>query len=191
MVVVAETTGLTQITGTPGTAARTTTPAPYQLPVDQNTLALSSVSALAYRVTDDVAGKGVLYAGTADSVTAADQVDRVLRYDAPGTAGAPAPPIVHASGFSMVGGLGVRPGTDRVMVVDDPALVIEGEPMGLGRMFEIGDPTPGSWTARPTPAPGRARPALHGQPDALLHVRGRHRGRRDGSSARSRAPTSR
>ena len=40
----------------------------------------------------------------------------------------------------MVGGLGLRPGTDRLMVVDDPALVIEGEPIGIGRMFEIGDP---------------------------------------------------
>jgi hypothetical protein len=51
VVVVAETTGLTEITGTAGSVARTTTPAPYQLPVDPNTLALSTVSALAYRVT--------------------------------------------------------------------------------------------------------------------------------------------
>ena len=140
VIVVAETTGLTEITGTAGSVARITTPAPYQLPVDPNTLALSTVSALAYRVTDDIAGKGVLYAGTADSLAPGDQVDRVLRFDTRGSAAAPAPAVVHASGFTMVGGLGVRPGTDRVMVVDEPALLIDGEPLGLGRMFEIGSP---------------------------------------------------
>jgi hypothetical protein len=58
----------------------------------------------------------------------------VLRYDASG-AGA-----VEADGFTMVGGLAVRPDTGAVLVLDDPALVTEGEPIGMGRLFQVGTP---------------------------------------------------
>ena len=71
----------------------------------------------------------------------------------------------YGRGYSMIGGLAVRP-DGFVLVLDDPALLDAAEPMGMGRMFHIGLPaahiagdpssmtcrwtTPGSWpTARP------------------------------------------
>ena len=85
----------------------------------------------------------------------------------------------------MVGGLGVRPGTDRIMVVDDPALVIEGEPLGIGRMFEIGDPFARVMDG-PTNVAGQVAvdPRFTASTTPTLHLRGRHGGRRDAAVLR-------
>ena len=40
----------------------------------------------------------------------------------------------------MIGGLAIRPDADQVLVLDDPALVTEGEPLGMGRLFQVGTP---------------------------------------------------
>jgi hypothetical protein len=100
VVVVAEAAGLTQITGTPGTVARAASrrPTSCRSTRTRSSCRRSARWPTASRTTSR--GTGVLYAGTSDSVTAADQVDKVLRFDAPGTADAPAAPAIHASGFT-------------------------------------------------------------------------------------------
>ncbi len=126
-IIVAEAGGLFQTSGSPSpnpANPRATEPSSYVAP------AASAVSALAYE-----AGSGTLYLGTADSLTPDAPQDELLRYDAPGTAF-----DVEADGFTMIGGLAVRPDTGAVLVLDDPALVTEGEPMGMGRMFQVGTP---------------------------------------------------
>ena len=131
-IIVAEATGLFQTSGSPSpnpANPRSTGPSSYVAP------ALAAVSALAYEPGDGLQGSGTLYLGTADSVTPDAPLDRLLRYDAPGTGF-----DVEADGFTMIGGLAVRPDTGAVLVLDDPALVTEGEPMGMGRLFQVGTP---------------------------------------------------
>jgi hypothetical protein len=91
-----------------------------------------TISALAYD-----AGRNVLYAGTANGLTQADKgADRLHRFstDAGGAA-----ELGYATGFSMVGGLAVRP-DGNVFVLDDEALLDPAEPMGTGLMYLVGLP---------------------------------------------------
>jgi hypothetical protein len=92
-----------------------------------------NVSALYYDLKRDH-----LWVGTSDGLTQADEgVDRVHRFSPRVNGGAPV--IDYVKGFSMVGGFGLRPdGT--LYVVDDPALLDPAEPLGTGRMFEVGKP---------------------------------------------------
>ena len=154
-VIVAETTGLREVQRTPATpgATRTTELSSFQLPSDPTP---SVVSALTYQVIDATLGTFDLYAGTADSLPQGEgnpNADRVLRWGASGQ------PQVVARGLSTVGGFGVRdPLKDRglpsggrdLFVLDDPALVLAGEPLGTGRMFSVGN----TW-ARITGGPDR------------------------------------
>jgi hypothetical protein len=130
-IVVAETTGLREVVGTatsPG-APRTTVDSGFDLPGTQ------VVSALTYEILDATAGTGDLFAGTADSLPAAEgdaNADRVLRWTGAGQ------PTQVADGLSTVGGFGPRH-HGGLLVVDDPAIVTPGEPVGTGRMFSVGD----------------------------------------------------
>ena len=131
-IIVAEATGLTQTTGAPSpnpVVPRNAAPSAYVQPAG------SSVSALAYKEGNGLEGTGSLYLGTSDTLTADNPVDRVVRYDAPGAGF-----TVDANRLTMVGGLAVRPDGSSVLVLDDPALVTEGEPIGMGRLFSIGSP---------------------------------------------------
>ena len=91
------------------------------------------MSALAYEVLDANAGTGDLYAGTADSLPVGEgdpNADRVLRWTRAGQ------PSVVATGLSSVGGFGPRH-QGGLLVLDDPALVLAGEPIGTGRMYSV------------------------------------------------------
>ncbi len=125
-IIVAEANGLTETPGTPD-PNRNAVPSDYVAP--------TGVSAMAYREGNGLEGTGSLYIGTSDTVSPDAPLDRLLRFDAPGSAFA-----VEADGFTMIGGLAVRPDTNAVLVLDDPALVTEGEPIGLGRLFTVGSP---------------------------------------------------
>jgi hypothetical protein len=133
-IVVAEATGLREVVGTatPDPAApRTTVDSGYDLPGGATP---PVVSALTYEVRDATAGTGDLYAGTADSLPAAEgdpNADRVLRWTGAGQ------PSVVTTGLSSVGGFGPRH-HGGLLVLDDPALVLPGEPLGTGRMYSIG-----------------------------------------------------
>jgi hypothetical protein len=94
----------------------------------------------------------LLYAGTANGVTVADAgIDHVQR-----VATDTATVDEYATGFSMIGGLGVRP-DGAVMVLDDPAL-LDAEQLFQGRMFMAGLPAsritaaPAEFTADALPA---------------------------------------
>ena len=41
--------------------------------------------------------------------------------------------------FSTIGGMGLRP-DGRLLVADDPAIVTPGEPLGIGRLTQVGSP---------------------------------------------------
>jgi hypothetical protein len=96
-----------------------------------------TLSALTYDLVNDV-----LYAGTANGVSAADKgIDKLMRFDVDpeaNVAGA-APDIGYATGFSMVGGLAIASGGN-VFVHDDEALLDPAEPIGTGKMFLVGLP---------------------------------------------------
>ena len=82
-IVVAETTGLREVVGTATepAAPRTTVDSGFDLPGAQ------VVSALTYEIVDAAAGTGDLYAGTADSLPAAEgdaNADRVFRWQSSG-----------------------------------------------------------------------------------------------------------
>jgi hypothetical protein len=127
VVYVAETVGLRQLS--PNAATRPTTVA-TSLPAAPGT-----PSALIYDLQRDA-----LYVGTADAAgpPVAAGTDRVHRY-LPNATGADRLEANYATGYSMVGGLGLRPDGD-LMVVDDPALLDPAEPLGAGRMFSVGKP---------------------------------------------------
>ncbi|HUR85185.1 MAG TPA: hypothetical protein VMY78_07560 [Solirubrobacteraceae bacterium] len=129
-VYVAESTGaIRQIAGARGTATTTTSASSYS--VDGTSI----VGTLAYKVTDTIAGRGTLYAGTADAVVGGPAApDRLLQLNAD------ALPTFVAGGFSTVGGVAIRPADGSMFVLDDPAIAIDGEPLGRGRAFIIGDP---------------------------------------------------
>jgi hypothetical protein len=145
-IVVAETTGLREVVGTATdpAAPRTTTDSVFDLPGGATPPA---IGALTYEVRNAAAGTGDLYAGTADSLPAGEgnpDADQVLRWQASGQ------PSVLATGLSTVGGFGPRH-EGGLLVLDDPAIVIAGEPIGVGRMWSVAD----AW-ARITSGPGGA-----------------------------------
>lgn len=131
---VGEGVGIRQIAGRRGSVETTTDPSPFSAGTVAG--APATVSTLAYQATDTVAGQGTLYAGTADAAAplALPGPDSLLRLNAD------ADPTVVATGFSTVGGLAIRPDDGSVFVFDDPAVLIDGEPLGRGRAFVIGDP---------------------------------------------------
>jgi hypothetical protein len=96
----------------------------------------TTVSALAYDGPRDD-----LYVGTANGTTpGADAVHRVHT-------GTGAVELDWLTGYSMVGGLALRP--DGVLyVLDDPALLDASEPLGLGRMYHVGLPAAHASIAR-------------------------------------------
>jgi hypothetical protein len=95
-------------------------------------IGLDTVGALAYDLTGDV-----LYVGTANGVDQADLgADKLHRF---GTRPEGAAELGYATGFSMVGGLGVRP-DGNVFVLDDQALLDPAEPIGTGLMYLVGLP---------------------------------------------------
>ena len=115
-------------TATDPAAPRTTVDSGFDLPGAQ------LVSALTYEIVDAAAGTGDLYAGTADSLPAAEgdaNADRVFRWQSSGL------PTQVADGLSTVGGFGPRHGGG-LLVLDDPAIVTPGDPVGTGRMFSVG-----------------------------------------------------
>jgi hypothetical protein len=145
-VVVAETTGLREVVGTATdpAAPRTTVDSVYDLPGGATP---PVVGALTYEVINAGLGTGDLYAGTADSLPLGEgnpNADSVLRWRGTGL------PSTVATGLSSVGGFGPRH-DGGLLVVDDPALVLPGEPIGTGRMFSIAD----AW-ARITAGPENA-----------------------------------
>ena len=150
-IVVAETTGLREVAGTATAPAvpRTTVDSGFDLP------GAPVVSALAYEIVDAAAGTGDLYAGTADSLPAAEgdaNADRVFRWQTTGL------PTQVADGLSTVGGFGPRH-EGGLLVLDDPAIVTPGEPVGTGRMFSVG----ATWariTAGPTGATNDTTPTF-------------------------------
>jgi hypothetical protein len=92
---------------------------------------VTNAGALAYDLQRDL-----LYVGTAEGVDPTSVgSDRFLRVD-PATM---APVGDAISGFSMIGGIGIR-NDGRILVVDDRALLDPAEPMGEGRMYQIGNP---------------------------------------------------
>ena len=150
-IVVAETTGLREVVGTATdpAAPRTTVDSDFDLPAAQ------VVSALTYEILDQAAGTGDLYAGTADSLPAAEgdpNADRILRWQRAGQ------PTEVANGLSTVGGFGPR-FKGGLLVLDDPAIITPGEPVGTGRMFSVG----ATWariTAGPTGATNDPTPTF-------------------------------
>jgi hypothetical protein len=77
----------------------------------------------------------LLYSGTANGLTQADKgIDHVQRVATDANS-----VEEYATGFSMVGGLGVRP-DGAVMVVDDEALLDPAEPIGTGLLYIAGLP---------------------------------------------------
>jgi hypothetical protein len=80
--------------------------------------------------------RNVLWLGTANAATEADiGTDALHKVDiATG-----AVELDYAGGFTAVGGLGLR--SDGILyVLDDPALVDPAEPLGMGRMYQVGLP---------------------------------------------------
>ena len=93
-----------------------------------------TISALKYDLDRDH-----LWVGTANGLTQADEgIDQIHRFSPRVPGGNPQ--LGYARGFSMVGGLGLRP-DGVVYVVDDPALLDPAEPLGTGRMFQVGLPS--------------------------------------------------
>jgi hypothetical protein len=90
-----------------------------------------SISALTYDTKRDH-----LWVGTANGTAPADTGKDVVHRIAIRTGEIEEN---YATGYSMVGGFGLRP--DGVMfVLDDPAILDPAEPMGTGRMFHVGLP---------------------------------------------------
>jgi Bacterial Ig-like domain len=75
-----------------------------------------------------------LYAGTADEVATEAGLDAVHRIDIGARTN-----TRLAGDLTMVGGFGLRSG-GLLMVLDDPGLLDPAEPLGTGRMFQIGLP---------------------------------------------------
>jgi hypothetical protein len=133
-VYVVESVGLRELH--PASSAPATTPS-FDVGAD-------TIGALAYDRT-----RRVLYAGTANGVTQADTgADRLHRF-ATDTGAAE---LGYATGFSMIGGLGVR-GNGNVFVLDDEALLDPAEPIGTGLMYLVGLPV-AHITSGPTNAGG-------------------------------------
>ena len=103
-------------------------------------------------------GRDHLWVGTANGTTPADAgIDAVARFTTSAADGAPQ--RGYATGYSMIGGFGLRP--DGVLLVaDDPALLDPAEPIGTGRLFHVGLPAAhilrGPVSADGTESPDRA-----------------------------------
>ena len=85
-----------------------------------------------------------LYVGTAEAVGPAPAdvgSDSVRRYSVTDiTADSATHTLMDELGrFTMVGGLGLR-ADGHLLVVDDVALITDGEPMGTGRLYQVGGP---------------------------------------------------
>ena len=106
-----------------------------------------SVGAMAYDKARDV-----LYVGTADAAGDPEAVppvpgnanaDKVFRFSVGATdTPAPSTSLVNQGSvgqFNMVGGLGVRP-DGQLLVTDDVALTLPDEPIGTGRLYQVGSP---------------------------------------------------
>jgi hypothetical protein len=105
-------------------------------------------AAIAY---DRFNGHHTLYAGVANAAVLSDQgIDSVYSFD---TSSAQAGAQLVADGFTSVSGMSVRPDST-LFVMDEPAIVIPGEPMGVGHMFEIGRPA-ARIISGPSNQPGR------------------------------------
>ncbi|MGH2943794.1 MAG: hypothetical protein ACRDLN_13575, partial [Solirubrobacteraceae bacterium] len=92
---------------------------------------VANAGAMAYDLQRDL-----LYVGTAEGVDLTNVGDdRFLRVD-PATMQPVGPAI---GGFSMIGGIGLR-NDGRILVVDDRALLDPAEPLGEGRLYQIGNP---------------------------------------------------
>jgi hypothetical protein len=138
---VAEAGGLTELTPraqNPPVSARSSITVP------------GTVSALAYDLE-----RRLLYAGTSNGAVPSDAgIDEVHRFHT--GLGGTLTESPHAVGFSMIGGFGLRP-SGGLLVVDDPALLDPAEPIGTGRMFQVGLPVahitegPGAFTNNTTP----------------------------------------
>jgi hypothetical protein len=122
LVLIGEDTGITQLVPN---AATPPLAEPSRFDVDPG---VWTVSAMAYDLE-----RNVLYVGTANGTV--EGADVVHRFDAvSGEA-----ELGWVKGYSMIGGLAVRPG-GALYVLDDPALLDPAEPLGLGRMYHIGRP---------------------------------------------------
>ena len=109
--------------------------------------AQATIAALSYDLARDL-----LWLGTAEAPdTLARGTDVLMRYDTRTRAFAPD----YATGFSAVGGVAAH-ASGHVTVVDDEALILATEPMGLGRMYRLGRPvahaTGPEFTTDATPA---------------------------------------
>ena len=85
-----------------------------------------------------------LYVGTAEAVSPAPTdvgSDSVRRYQVKDvTAASATHELMDEIGeFPMIGGLGLR-ADGHLLVVDDVALITNGEPMGTGRLYQVGSP---------------------------------------------------
>ncbi|MEA2249039.1 MAG: hypothetical protein QOH46_3568 [Solirubrobacteraceae bacterium] len=137
-IIIAEATGLTETVGTPTdpAAPRSARDSFYDVPAGP--AGPSLIGALAYEVTSEFPGTGVLFAGTGNAeVLERPGPDKVYRWDSAPRAAAPG--TLHADGFSSISGLGLRPqgGADTLYVLDDTTIVTAGEPLGTGTMYEI------------------------------------------------------
>jgi hypothetical protein len=140
---VAEPAGITQLRNLSARVPTVTaaTPAPFTVPG-------GPPSAIAY---DRFNGHRKLYAGTANATLLTDfGIDSVYSFDT--SAASPGPQLV-ADGFTSVSGMSVRPDST-LFVTDEPALIIPGEPIGVGNMYEIGRPVARIVTG-PSNLPGR------------------------------------
>lgn len=132
-VYVGETGGITQITAplTPG-VARVPVPAPLS----------PQVAGAGSMVVDP--SSAALYVGTADALDPGDAgIDVLHEYDvAPGAAtfGQETDAAFPVTGFTAVGGVGLDTRDGGVLVLDDPAIITPGEPIGTGRLFHVGRP---------------------------------------------------
>jgi hypothetical protein len=126
---VAEATGITQLRNLSAAVPTVTAASPTQFAVPGGPPA-----AIAY---DRFNGHRTLYAGVANAALLTDQgIDSVYSFD---TSAAQASAQLVADGFTSVSGLSVRPDST-LFVMDEPAIIIPGEPIGVGHMYEIGRP---------------------------------------------------
>ena len=140
---VAEAGGITQLRNLSARVPAVTAASPTQLTVPGGPPA-----AIAY---DRFNGHRTLYAGVANATLLSDLgSDSVYSFDT--SAAQPGSQLV-ADGFTSVSGISVRPDST-LFVMDEPAIVIPGEPIGVGHMFEIGRPA-ARIISGPSNLPGR------------------------------------
>jgi hypothetical protein len=158
---VAEAGGITQLRNlsSPVPTVAAATPTPFAVPG-------GPPSAIAY---DRFNGHHTLYAGVANATLLTDLgIDSVYSFDT--SAAQPSAQLV-ADGFTSVSGMSVRPDST-LFVLDEPAIVIPGEPIGVGHMFEIGRPV-ARIVSGPSNLPGRpADQSLTADPNPTFTITG-------------------